>query len=364
MGNYLSRDAVVGRHRLPEDPPETGDASWFERLNAFEQQETRRQVAFKRKHWPCLPDGEWSGKPGYFYPHILPAGQEAGNLHPPIADAVAQYAACNDVVLHRESANLRSSQACCFNFLFPFREALGQAAAATRPLIPAGSEVSAIEFEYTGPGATAKWLGEPPGGKRGSNRTSSDAAIWWTDSQGCPRLTLVEWKYTERQFGSCGGFASKGNRITDRCLKWSRASFEPRKDCYLELGDTPRNSRLYWEHLSEARIDLDPYPAGPCPFIGPTYQLMRLHLLAAHLRELGEAEHTEVAVVCFKGNTDLLGVPPHLSQLGPDIPSAWRRLLREPGSFRICYAEDLAAAIRSAEGNDSLAAYLNERHGV
>jgi len=37
-------------HCLPGE--DSLDDSWFERLNAFEQQETKRQVAFKRRQWP------------------------------------------------------------------------------------------------------------------------------------------------------------------------------------------------------------------------------------------------------------------------------------------------------------------------
>jgi hypothetical protein len=42
------------RHFLPGE----GEPSdWFDRLNAFEQTETQRQVAFKRTHWQGLTDG-------------------------------------------------------------------------------------------------------------------------------------------------------------------------------------------------------------------------------------------------------------------------------------------------------------------
>lgn len=44
-----------------------------------------------------------------------------------------------------------------------------------------------IEFEYTGkdeypgPEGFVTWLSEPPGGKRGQNRNSIDAAVFWGD---------------------------------------------------------------------------------------------------------------------------------------------------------------------------------------
>jgi hypothetical protein len=90
---------------------------------------------------------------------------------------------------------------------------------------------------------TTEWLGEPPGGKRGQNRTSADAAIWWGDTEGCSRLTLVGWKYTERQFGTCGGFTSRGNDQKATCTQWRREDLDARRDCYLERRDTSRNQR-------------------------------------------------------------------------------------------------------------------------
>jgi hypothetical protein len=55
-------------------PGENGYSDWFDRLNPFERQESLRQVAFKRKHWPDLPDGIWGKNKGetHTYPHILP----------------------------------------------------------------------------------------------------------------------------------------------------------------------------------------------------------------------------------------------------------------------------------------------------
>jgi len=356
----------VRRHRLPEDPEGQGDTGWFFRLNSFEQQETRRQVRFKRVHWPGLPDGEWSGRAGYAYPHILPAGYDTENLYPATRKAALKYLRDNDVVIHREAANLRSSQVCCLNFLFPFCIDIENAARALGALLPGAAVVDRIEFEYTGPdddSATA-WLGEPPGGQRGQNRTSSDAAIWWQDGAGLRRLTLVEWKYTERQFGSCGGFASRANAQKAKCLGWQPEHFEPSRDCYLERRDTDRNCRRYWEHLADAGIALTGYRSKACPFIGPLYQLMRLHLLAAYLKTHGDTETVDVTAVHFRGNTSLEIPPADLSHLGPDLTSAWLRLLSRPGDFRVCAAEDIAATIRSGGPEPILSRYLAERYGV
>ena len=110
----------IVRHCLPGEY--SGDDSWFLRLNAFEQQETRRQVAFKRSRWPELNDGVWSKRANYQYPHILPEGHMAKALYYPVADQILKYIEDEDIALHTEALNLRSSQVCCFNVLFPLRE--------------------------------------------------------------------------------------------------------------------------------------------------------------------------------------------------------------------------------------------------
>jgi hypothetical protein len=311
-----------------------------------------------------VPDGEWAGGRAHTFPHILPEGNGHNNLHPAIQHAALEYCATNGIALHRDFANLRSSQACCFNFLFPLRLNPAEAVIALAPLLPGVTTVDLIEFEYTGPDAegATRWLGEPPGGGRGQNRTSADAAVWWHDGDDQGRLTLVEWKYTERQFGTCGGFASRGNDHEDKCMRWPCEGFAPLEDCYLARGDTSRNQRQYWSHLDQAGIMLHRYHGQACPFIGPFYQLMRLHLLAAYSAQAGVADRADVAVVYFEGNDSLKTTPPELRHLGEHVESAWRGLLRRGDDFRACSAEDLAAGIKSVD--PALGGYLTERYGV
>ena len=171
---------TIKRHVLPGE--ESGDTAWFQRQNPFEQREVLRQVAFKRCRWPDLPDGHSSKHPTYTYPHILPAGYEGMAFYGPLADDILFYLAANDIAPHSELLNLKSSQAACFNFLFPLRQDLDLARAVLRPLLPGLREVTAVEFEYTGPEGTIGWLGEPKRGKRGQNRISIEAALVWMNT--------------------------------------------------------------------------------------------------------------------------------------------------------------------------------------
>ena len=345
-------------------PGEDGHSDWFDRLNEFERQETRRQVAFKRKHWPDLPDGVWAKKKGetHTYPHILPEGDRS--LYPGIAGKVFEYCHASNIAIHSEFLNLRSSQACCFNVLFPLRLDLELARAALDPVLPHVREVSKIEFEYTGPdgdGAT-EWLGEPAGGQRGQNRTSIDAAVWWTD--GIRRLlTFIEWKYTEKNYGTCGGYASRGNKQKHLCRDLDAQCGDPSLSCYLTKG---KNTRRYWEHLGEAHINLSAFSdLKGCPFMGPFYQLMRQHLLAAYCRENGPVEDVYVVSVGFRGNRSLHELPAALQGLGATVEDAWNACLEGAAPMVHVTVEAIMEHIKASPlANEPWLDYLEERYGL
>lgn len=344
-------------------PGETGDSTWLERLNEFERQETIRQVEFKRRHWPELSDGVWSKRPTYSYPHILPDGQLDKVFYPPIADDVISYCRDNDIAIHSEALNLRSSQVACFNVMFPLRSNSDLAKKALKPLLPGVKNIDCIEFEYTGDEKATEWLGEPAGGKRGQNRTSIDVAIWWEDSEK-GMLTLVEWKYTERSYGTCGGFKSSGNKNKQRCLELDITLPSVAEECYLTQG---KNTRLYWSRMQEAGINLASLTVvDGCPFRGPFYQLLRQYLLAAFLRRSETVDEVNVASVAFRGNRSLHQVTPHLKKLGDTVISAWNRGLIGVPELRHIEVEDIVDAMKidDSDAARSLVNYLNDRYGL
>ena len=358
----------IKRHVLPGE--EGGDTAWFSSQNSFEQQEIFRQVAFKRRRWPQLGDGSASKRPTYTYPHILPAGHERMAFYEPLADVVLSYLEEENIVLHSEVLNLKSSQAACLNFLFPFRQDLDLAKAALRPCLPGLREVTDIEFEYTGPAEATEWLGEPRGGKRGQNRTSIDAAIFWIGRSKRRCITLLEWKYTERSFGVCSAFhsASKTDRGKCRSLDVTRDR-DPARSCSLTTGGD-RRSRRYWEHMKAAGIWLPAFAdVQGCPFQGPFYQLMRQFLLAACLRQTGEADEVEVASIGFARNTKMHEVPPRLRPLTDDerdgIIGAWNAVLKGVPPLRHRTVEELMSRVNKIDGVDlDWRNYLRERYDV
>jgi len=362
--------ATIKRHVLPGE--EGGDTAWFYRQNAFEQQEIFRQVAFKRRRWSELGDGRSSKRSTYTYPHILPAGHERLAFYEPLADTILAYLAEEDIALHSEVLNLKSSQAACLNFFFPFRQDLDLARSALQPLLLGLREVTGIEFEYTGPPEVTQWLGESERGKRGLYRTSIDAAIFWIGRSKRKHTTLVEWKYTEHSFGACSAFQSapKDDRARCRALDVARDR-DPARSCLLTTGGD-RRSRRYWEHMEAAGISLPAFASVQgCPFQGPFYQLMRQFLLAAYLRQTGEADEVEVVSIGFARNTKLHEVPSQLRSLvdsgGEGVVGAWNAVLTGVPPMRHWTVEQLMARVRvnKIEGIDlGWRNYLRERYDV
>jgi hypothetical protein len=330
--------------------------------------EKLRQAEFKAKSSyfskAARAEGFYKGKR---YPFCVPRERAEENLFREIRTAALDYCKRQGISWHdgqddKPSNHLCSSQVCCFNFLFSLREDLDKARLILSKALPSLRRVESIEFEYTGPGSATEWLGEPPGGKRGQNRTSIDAAVWWDDERNKTRLTLVEWKYTEQSFGGCGGYRSVGNYQQHRCDTLKVQDVRPERDCYLASGEGDRTSRHYWEHLGEAGISLGRFGDHlGCPFRGPFYQLMRQYLLAAHCKaSVSEADNVDVISIGFQGNQDLLRRPEYLAHLGEDVVSAWNSMLTTAPPLRHVFVETMLADAPSDDWRE----YVRQRYGV
>lgn len=368
MENSSENISPVILHVLPGETG--GDTSWFFRQNHFEQQEILRQVAFKNKYWPGLGNGKFAKRPQHTYPHILPDGNVRKAYYEPIADKVLQYLEEENIALHTEALNLKSSQVACFNFLFPIRRDPQLATRLLKPHFSGMDSVTGIEFEYTGPIEATKWLGEPLGGKRGQNRTSIDAAIFWKDENRRRHASLIEWKYTEHNFGVCSAF-SNGNKEEKAICKSLNVAEDsnPAHICLLTSGKRHR-SRRYWEHMESAGISLDVFSDVPgCPFQGPFYQLMRQYLLGSYLQVHNIVDRFEVVSLDFSGNNQLYKIPGHLRPMvneeDYDVVFLWNTALPDGNKMRHITVEDLMVSADGVDGIDSeWRAYIQERYGV
>lgn len=364
-------------HKMLGDPGR-GDTTWFtDGQNDFERQEIVRHVSYKVMHWPALPMLASHRGSRHHYPHILPnePGMERLAYFPGFAEEALAYMRDANIEVHSEVLNLKSSQAACINFLFPLRCELTLATQVLRNILPSVAAVTGIEFEYTGQDETDRthqpctaWLGEPPSGKRGQNRTSIDAAIFWTDAGSATHISLVEWKYTERNFGTCSAYQKAQTPLKDRCRALS-VTDDPASHCILAgLG---RNcGRRYWEHNPAAGISLTKLGAVEgCPFRGPFYQLMRQFLVAQYLRDQNAASHVDVIAIEFEGNTALRAVPSELRPLcahpTDTVIDIWNSVLDGVPPLRRVTAETLIAGYDSATGVDpAWRDYIRARYGL
>jgi hypothetical protein len=96
---------------------------------------------------------------------------------------------------------------------------------------------------------------------------------------------------------------------------------------------------------------------------------MRQFLLAAYLRQAGEADEAEVVSIGFARNTVLHRVPPQLRPLigdrGEGIVEAWNAVLRGVLPLRQWTVEQLMAGVNKIEGIDlGWRNYLRQRYDV
>jgi predicted metal-binding protein len=285
-----------------------------------------------------------------------------------MAIPILNYFSNEDIALHSELRNLKSSQAACLNFLFPFHEDLNLAKLVFIPFLSELETITGIEFEYTGPPAITDWFGEPLKGKRGLNRTSIDAAIFWLDAGNQRHASLIEWKYCERNFGICSAHDSGNKEQKSRCKEINSNGSDPSRLCLL-TEEREGRSRRYWEHLKTAGISLEAFNTiSGCPFQGPFYQLMRQCEVAAYLKEQRIVDFAEVVSISFAGNNALLEVPnelkPLISSTGGDIIAIWNRALQEVPPVRHLTVEDLMENIDHTPGiNPEWRSYIRNRYG-
>jgi hypothetical protein len=366
----MNKTEDIFRHAMPDDKPGSGDIHWFARQNSFEQEELNHLVAYKRKTLKILEDGRYSKKPDYSYPHILPDGLLDKVFYEGMATAILDYLRNEGIQQHTELLNLKSSQAACLNFLFPLRMKPDLAANVLRPFLSGLKTVTDIQFEYTAQDETngefgcTEWLGEPPGGKRGQNRTSIDAAIFWTDVNNDKHITLVEWKYTERSFGSCSAY--------DKALKVDKLNCQSSsfiKSCLL-VNNGPHRSRHYWAHLKESGIELGRMECVVgCPFRGPFYQLMRQFLVAQYLRKKNANTIVDVVAVHFRKNEALHAVPKEIQPLcqstKSDVIDAWNATLVGVPKLRTIDVEDIMAKYDADSSIDlKWRAFIRQRYRI
>lgn len=189
---------------------------------------------------------------------------------------------------HSEISSPRSSQALCVSVWGTLAGSRKRAAIITDIVAAAGTDVGPIaaptvRCEAGADGGLAHLLNET-----GANATPTcvDALVTWAGG-----ALTVESKLTEPSFGDC----SQTHQRTDKppgAPKGTRIALSPacngthgtgsdlktgtRAPCRLRTWDGARAPRLYWDLAPELFQPDALLPDGrPCPFAGPSFQLMR-----------------------------------------------------------------------------------------
>ncbi|MGB5933663.1 MAG: hypothetical protein WBH57_11430 [Anaerolineae bacterium] len=327
-------------------------------MSDFRSRMETAAIHYKEEFLGVRKCGKWQGRE---YPHILPIQLWDLNLWEQIRAPARIHFLEKDIAWHHQRHNLLSSQILCVNIFFPLRDEQRFLTGFFRDRIPQITRLGMMHFEYIG---KKDYLNE--GGGRGRMRTSADVALEWYDASNSRGLLLLEFKFTEREFGRCGGATSRGNLDRSRCRQPDRIVQAPHKMCYL----AERKKRPYWQIAldqdSPLRIDLltkEPY----CPFRYDFYQLMRNQLLAHEIECDGDSGFRQALFgVVYHGENDRLlrmGRP-----FGGDRNPlrAWAGLLREPDRFITFTIQDLLAWMdqRLPSHLEEWRGFLNARYGL
>ena len=202
---------------------------------------------------------------GHRYSHLLSQHSWALNLWEGICFKSIEHFAQSQISWHDQKHNLLSSQILCVNLFFPLKNHPDLLKLWLSSNLTDVQVVTDLDFEYVGPddpqdpSGYRNYLNES--GSRGQNRTSADIAITWHDSKGGTNLLLLEFKFTEPNFGEC---SRQGNPNNNRCLSSREIVRSAQTQCYrAEIG------RPYWDIIlgSDSPLGQDLLTAQVfCPF--------------------------------------------------------------------------------------------------
>lgn len=320
---------------------------------SFSMEMKARMIAYKTDVLGIDEKGERRGRE---YNHILPSRLWTQNLWSGIRETAVNYFRSNKIKWHDQRDNLLSSQIMCVNVFYPLQNRPSLLDSLLREFYPSLDKVTSVDFEYIGP---KNYFNEPGG--RGYSRTSTDVAIIWEDTKGKNNLLLVEFKFTEPNFGECG---KSKNPDPDRCNHGELVISSPQTECYRSKVGRP-----YWDMILS--------PQGPflhkmlsktqyCPFRYDFYQLMRNQLLAKCIAEDKDSGFSVVEfAVCYDDrNKTLLNLSRSVDGNSNPLTS-WKSFLKNPSSFKHFTIQELFEHIDLANLPDELKswrAYLDERY--
>ncbi len=323
----------------------------------FRERMEDKQSVYKTEALGIKQMGCWRNKP---YPHILPKDSWSLNLWDGIRKEAQRYFSENEIAWHEQRHNLLSSQIMCVNIFFPLKQHLNVIKPWLIRLFRDAENVVDIDFEYIGP-EDKNYFSEIGG--RGQNRTSSDVAVTWLDKAKRRNMLLLEFKFTEPNFGECN---KQGNPKPERCFSSSKVVASPQTECY-RVED---KKRRYWEYIlsSDSPFRREVLTTERfCPFRYDFYQLMRNQLLAHCIQSEPKSgfDRVEFGVIYHADNDALLRMShPFGGERNP--LTSWPILLKNPETFHTFKVQEFLKIIEP-ELPDALISwrtYLKQRYGV
>ncbi len=318
-----------------------------------------KMAAYKTETLGINENGKWRGRE---YKHILPSRLWTKNLWSGISETAVEHFRSNKIKWHNYRDNLLSSQILCVNVFFPLLNCPSLLDNFLRKFYPSLDKVTDIDFEYIGP-KDKNYFNETGG--RGYSRTSADVSITWEDTKGKNNLLLIEFKFTEQNFGGCG---KSENPNPDRCYHGESVICSNKTQCYRSQVGRP-----YWDMILSPQ---GPFrverlkKTGYCPFKYDFYQLMRNQLLAKCIAEDKSTgcSTVEFAVCSDARNKTLLTLSRPID--GNSNPlTVWQSFLKNKNkdSFKYFTIQQLLEHIDRENLPDELKswrAYLDKRYGL
>lgn len=295
----------------------------------------------------------------------------------PLSEKLNREMQGHDVPSHTHVLHPRSSQAACLQLFAPALLDEEGARAALADCINATFDfdekdrvkvIQDLTFEapHTGPCNSngCSWfrnMGDLAGEHRGRT-TRLDVLIQAEGYDQKPVWIGVEFKYTEPEFGACGGFNSKCFSHADRHACLNDPS-QRRQTCYFLASKKPRKYIQDWSDLFQE----DPLGTkGPCALIGSLNQLYRSHWV---LREFAAGDRSLFLVVYHERNKVLLtperSIPGFEGMFTEGPIDRYRSLLHKDAVNSICKMAvgDLLKAYSEAPSQARWLPDLMQRYG-
>ncbi len=300
-------------------------------LNSFQESFYIHLIEWKWEHLTKDP-GIFQGRE---YDAILPESfiSQHYPLYRPIVDEVLNN---HDFKWHKHFGHMASSQAACINLFTPILINPDIASKVLRSVNPSFKRLaidqleSGFQFEY--------WdKSNPLNDHSPAAGTDSDVAIAYYNDNNELCLWLIEHKLTEKEFTTCGGYRSLGNKNKNWCK--SNIVLSDHNKCYYEY----EKGYKYWELTEESGLfdDTAMREKEECPFMDGKNQLWRNQLMAYAIQSKGIYKKVHFSVVYHHKNHYL-----------SDTITRFNNLLTSPTVSKTFTSKNLIQAATSVQNKE------------